>query len=72
MLCDGATSGKIVKPIRVDDDGRVYVIPTDGTDNILFDDDDGNISGSQTAQVFINLNYVWNASASRWERMTQP
>jgi len=36
------------------------------------DTDDDNIAAAQVVQIVINLNYVWDAGATKWVRMTQP
>jgi len=75
MVADGENPDKNIKPIQVDDDGNVYVILKDGTDNAnvgRFEADDDNIGTATKRLAVINLNYVWDAVNIRWVRMTQP
>lgn len=72
MVDTGVDSNKYIHPVLVDSSGRQYVIPTDGTNNILFDTDDAVIAKEQVAQVVICLNYVWDAVNTQWIPMTQP
>ena len=72
MVNSGVDTNKNVYPILTDSSGRQYVIPTDGTNNILFDTDDAVIAKEQVAQVVICLNYVWDAANTQWIPMTQP
>ena len=72
MVVSGVDSSKNVYPIRVDSNGRPYVILTDGTDVAIFEEDDADIAKEQTTIVVINLNYVYDAANTKWVRMTQP
>jgi hypothetical protein len=68
----GRVDDNTVKAIKIDSDNILLTKPTDGTDTILFDDDDDSIAKGQTAQVVIVLNYVRNAEDTAWVPMTQP
>ena len=75
MVESGENPDRKIKPIQVDDDGNIYVVLKDGTDNAnlgRFEADDDNIGISTKRLAVINLNYVWDVANTRWVRMTQP
>ena len=75
MVVIAQDANKIARRLLVTSTGRVGVAGDNGTSTPIsfkVDTDDDNIAAAQVVQIVINLNYVWDAGATKWVRMTQP